>query len=80
MRYPKTEWGIKLKVFSQRYGLTLTDIAKAAGVNVNSLYQVQIGKTPGHKIVEKVNSFIEKREAEGRPALVLTPFEEAKIV
>lgn len=65
MRYQKTEWGIKVKIFTQRYGITLKELAAQSGVNYNTLLQVNIGKTPGEKaaVVEKVEAFMQEYEA-----------------
>ncbi len=77
MRWPKTEWGIKVVNFKERYGLTLNTLAEAAGVRTSVLRQVMIGKTPGYEITEKVNSFIAEYEASHTPGPHLTPFKEA---
>jgi transcriptional regulator with XRE-family HTH domain len=74
MRYPKSPWGLKVKMFSQQYGLTLKDIAERSGVKVSVLYQVQIGKTPGREIIPKVDAFIAAHESSNRPAPLLTTF------
>ena len=80
MRYGKTEWGIKVKIFTQRYGMTLRALADASGVKYNTLLQVNIGKTPGEKaaIVEKVEAFMEEYTAKTNPTMNLRPFEEVK--
>lgn len=69
MRYQKTEWGIKVKIFTQRHGMTLKDLAAASGVSYNTLLQVNIGKTPGTKaaIVEKVEAFMADYAAKADP-------------
>jgi hypothetical protein len=79
MRYAKTEWGIKVKIFSLRYGMTLEELAIAAGVKASVLYQVQIGKLPGHELTKKVDAFIAQYEATHIPKPLLTPFEEVNI-
>jgi transcriptional regulator with XRE-family HTH domain len=80
MRYQKTEWGIKVMNFAQRYGMTLKDLANASEVSYNTLLQVRIGKTPGEKaaIVEKVEAFMESYAATADPTAnaALRPFEE----
>lgn len=80
MRYQKTEWGIKVKIFTQRYGMTLKDLAAASGVSYNTLLQVNIGKTPGEKaaIVEKVEAFMADYAAKADLTAnkALRPFEE----
>ena len=82
MRYQKTEWGIHIMNFAQRYGITLKDIATASGVSYNTLLQVRIGKTPGEKaaIVEKVEAFMKEYAAQHEPGerAAVRPFEEVK--
>ena len=60
MRYAKTEWGIKVKIFTHRYGITLKRIAIESGVNYNTLLTVMVGKTSGDKsdLITKVDSFM----------------------
>lgn len=81
MRYEKTEWGIRVKVFSMRYGITLKEIAAAADVKYPTFLQVLVGKTPGHTITEKVDAFMEeytaKKEADQTTNKKWNSFEEA---
>lgn len=77
MRWPKTEWGIKVINFKERYGLTLIAIAEGAGVKESVLRQVMIGKTPGYEIVEKVDAFLADYETTHTPGPKLAPFKEA---
>jgi len=83
MRYGKSEWGIKVKIFTQRYGMTLKTLAEKSGVSYNTLLQVNIGKTPGEKagVVEKVEAFMEDYAAKTDPTvnMALRPFEEVKV-
>jgi len=80
MRYAKTEWGIDVKVFTQRYGMTMKALASRAGVCYNTLLQVCIGKTPGEKaaIVEKVDAFMKDYASKTSPTInrPQRPFEE----
>jgi hypothetical protein len=80
MRWPKTEWGIKVLNFKERYGLTLNALCDAAGVIPSVLRQVMIGKTPGYELKAKVDAFIAEYEATHTPGPLLTPFEEAASV
>jgi transcriptional regulator with XRE-family HTH domain len=81
MRYAKTEWGINLKVFSMRHGITLAEIAESCGVSKSSLMQVIIGKTPGIEIVPKVDAFMDEYAATHDPAAkrAVTPLDGAAI-
>jgi predicted transcriptional regulator len=80
VRYAKTEWGVKVKIFSQRHGITLKQISAAAGVKNSTLLQVIVGKTPGLEVVEKVSAFMENYEATNKPRYLVTPFpEEVKL-
>jgi predicted transcriptional regulator len=63
-----------MKMFSQKYGLTLKQIADGAGVKVSVLYQVQIGRTPGNDIVPKVDAFIAEYEMNHIPLVVMSRF------
>ena len=74
MRWPKTEWGIKVINFKERYGMTMVEIARAAGVKLPVLRLVIVGKTPGYEIVDKVDAFIEKHEATHQPGPFLKNF------
>jgi predicted transcriptional regulator len=76
MRWPKTEWGIHVLTFKERYGLTFNIIADSAGIKASVLHQVMTGKTPGYSIVNKVNSFIAHYEATHKPGPRRMPFEE----
>ena len=63
LRWPLTEWGIKLTNFKLRYSITIKEIAEASGVKVTVLRQVMIGKIPGYIIIDKVEKFMEEYEA-----------------
>ena len=71
MRYAKTEWGIDVKVFTQRYGMTMKALASRAGVCYNTLLQVSIGKTPGNKteLIEKVEAFMADHSSKNDPTV-----------
>ena len=69
MRYAKTEWGIDVKIFSQKYGITLKTLAKRCDVNYNTLLLTMVGKTTGDKsgAVDKVNAFMTEFAATAEP-------------
>ena len=77
MRYQKTEWGLTVTLFVDRYGLTKKQIAKACGVSYNTMLQVLIGKTPGEQIIPKVEEFMRQYAAKADPKgnMALRPFE-----
>lgn len=81
MRYGKTEWGLSLKMFTQRYGITLKQVAAAAEVPYPTLLQVIIGKTPGHSVVPKVDAFVAEYTAKTDPTMnrAVRPFEEVNL-
>ena len=69
MRYGKTEWGVRLTVFSQRYGITLRKIAELSGVSYSSMLQTSIGKATGQQngLIDKVNAFMADFESKNDP-------------
>jgi hypothetical protein len=81
MRYVKTEWGIKVKIFTQRYGITLKQLAAACDVKYSTLLQMLVGKCPGIDITPKVDAFmteyVEKTDLASRRAI--TPIKEAEL-
>ena len=76
MRYQKTEWGIKLINFKERWGMTLKDVAEQTDVSLSVLRQVMIGKTPGYQIVETIDNFMSDYEASHTPKPLLKTFDE----
>ena len=70
-RYAKTEWGIGVKAFAARYGITMKDIAKGGGVSYNTFLQVTIGKTPGKdaEVVKKVDAYMKDYASKHDPAV-----------
>ena len=80
VRYQKTEFGIKTAIFSQRYGITLKDIAHACGLNYNTFLQMRIGKTTGEKVdaVAKVEAYMSDYAARTAPDanVAMRPFKE----
>lgn len=81
MRYGKTEWGLSLKMYTQRYGITLKQVAAAAEVPYPTLLQVIIGKTPGYNVVPKVDAFVADYVAKNDPTMnmAVRPFEEVNL-
>jgi len=69
MRYAKTEWGVKVKTFQMRYGITLKYMAAQSGVSYNTLSTMLVGKTTGEKsgALEKMNAFMEEYAANNDP-------------
>lgn len=58
MRYPKTEFGIELKVFCSKHGLTIESVAKNAGVNYATLLSCTTGRSPGYELIPKVKEYM----------------------
>ena len=59
MIYAKTEEGLKIAIFSQKYGVSKKKICEACGINYNTFIAAQVGKTAGYDIFPKINKFIE---------------------
>jgi len=78
VRYGKTEWGLNVKMFTQRYGITIKELCEQADVAESTLYAMLTGKTPGREAVAKVDAFMERYEATHSKRHLSTPFEEAK--
>lgn len=77
-RWPKTQWGKKVSNFKDKYDIPFKSLAAAADVNIASLHQVMIGKTPGYDIVEKVDKFIADYEATHTAGPTFSQFEGAR--
>ena len=66
-RYLKTGWGCKVKEFTLKYGFTMKQLAEQSGVNYTVLAAVIVGRTPGYKIIPKVDAFMEEYAATHEP-------------
>ena len=67
MKYQKTEWGIRVKTFMLKYGITQRKLADACGVSYPTLLAVIVGRTPGLHIVPKVDAYIAEFTAKYEP-------------
>ena len=63
MRYPKNEFGIALGTFCDKYGLSVSFVAEAAGVKRSTMLAAGIGRTAGHELVPKVYAYMAEYEA-----------------
>lgn len=58
MRRPKTEFGIELKVFCAKHGITIQQVAEGAGVNYPTLLACTVDRSPGYELIPKVKEFM----------------------
>lgn len=65
MRKPKTEFGVEIKMFTARTGMTLRELADRSGVKYATLLDTTIGRSAGHKLIPKVQDFIRNYEEGG---------------
>lgn len=62
---PLTPWAEKVETFRMRRILSLKEIADEAGVDYNTFLEVRVGRTPGSKIVDAVDAYMERCLAQG---------------
>lgn len=58
MRKPKTNFGLEIKVFTAKTGMTAMQLAENSGVNYGTLLDVSVGRCPGHEIIPKVRKYM----------------------
>ena len=64
-KYAKTPWGLKVKQFSEVFGITLKEITQETGVPYSSLLNTMNGTTSGERgTIEKIDAYIAKKESE----------------
>lgn len=63
-RKPKTEFGVEVKVFTAKTGLSLKDLAEMTGVKYMTLVETTTGKCAGHDVIPKVRAFMENYKSE----------------
>ena len=77
MRHKKNAWGMNVTIFTKRYGITIKELCKRAGVAESSLYAMMVSVIPGTAAKVKIDSFIDQYEATHRPGHLSKPLEEA---
>lgn len=66
MRKPKTEFGVEVKAFTARTGMTLRELAERSGVKYTTLLDTTIGRSAGHQLIPKVLDFIRSYDKGGK--------------
>lgn len=55
---PKTDFGIEVRVFTAQTGMTVKELAEAAGVKYTTLVETTTGRCAGHQLIPTVRSFM----------------------
>lgn len=56
---PKTDFGIEVRVFTAQTGMTIKELADAAGVKYATLIEAGTGRCAGHEVIPTVRRFME---------------------
>lgn len=59
-RTPKTDFGIEVRVFTAQTGMSVKELAEAAGVKYSTLVETTTGRSAGHKLIPTVRNFMEE--------------------
>lgn len=62
-RKPKTEFGIEVKTFTAKHGMTVKELAEAAGVKYTTLVETTTGRCAGKELIPAVRAFMENYTA-----------------
>lgn len=66
MRKPKTEFGIEVKMFTARTGMTLRELAQRSGVKYTTLLDTTVGRCAGVDLIPLVRDFIRNYDKGGK--------------
>lgn len=55
---PKTDFGIEVRVFTAQTGMTVKELAEAAGVKYTTLVETTTGRCAGHQLIPIVRNFM----------------------
>lgn len=55
---PKTDFGIEVRVFTGRTGMTMKELAERAGVKYTTLMDTTRGRSAGHQLIPAVRMFM----------------------
>lgn len=58
MRKPKTEFGVEIKEFAARTGMTLRELAEMSGVKYTTLLDTSTGRSVGRELIPAVRKFM----------------------
>ena len=61
---PMTEFGIEVRVFTAKTGMSVKELAEKADVKYTTLVETTTGRCAGHELIPKVREFMEQYEAE----------------
>ena len=57
-RKAKTEFGIEVRVFTAKTGMTVKELAEKAGVKYTTLVETTTGRCAGHQLIPTVRRFM----------------------
>lgn len=55
---PKTDFGIEVRVFTAQHGMTIKELAAAAGVKYGTLMDTTVGRCAGHELIPIVREYM----------------------
>lgn len=55
---PKTDFGIEVRVFTAQTGMTIKELANAAGVKYTTLIETTTGRCAGHQLIPIVRQYM----------------------
>jgi len=61
---PKTDFGIEVRVFTAQTGMTIKELAEAAGVKYTTLIESTTGRCAGHQLIPIVRDFMQNYRRE----------------
>lgn len=66
MRKPKTDFGVEVKMFTARTGMTLRELAQRSGVKYTTLLDTTVGRCAGVELIPAVRDFISSYDKGGK--------------
>lgn len=57
---PKTPFGIEVRTFTARTGMTVKELAMRSGVKYTTLVETTTGRCAGHRLIPIVRKFMEE--------------------
>ena len=61
---PKTDFGIEVRVFTAKTGMTVKELAERAGVKYTTLVETTTGRCAGHQLIPVVREFMQNYRKE----------------
>ena len=55
---PKTDFGIEVRVFTAQTGMSVKELADAAGVKYTTLVETTTGRCAGHQLIPIVRQYM----------------------